>query len=85
MRVSTDSADTERIIKEFPLWCGGLKIQSSSSGHCRGGGLIACLARWVEGSEVATAEVQVSAVAQIQSLARELPKSVGAALKKKER
>ena len=32
---------------------------------------------------MATAEAQVSAVAQIQSLARELPNSVGVAIKQK--
>ena len=38
---------------------------------------------WVKGSSIATAVVQVAAVAGIQSLAQELPYIAGAALKKK--
>ena len=54
--------------------------QLSSSGHCRGAGLIPSPAQWVKGSSVATVVAQVTATAQIQSLAWELPYTVGAAI-----
>ena len=46
-------------------------------------GLIPSLAQWVKGYSVAIAMVQVAAMAQIQSLAQELPCAMGAAIKKK--
>ena len=52
-------------------------------GRCRGIDSIPGLAQWVKGSGVAAAVAQVTAVAQIQSLPRELPCTVGVAIKKK--
>ena len=45
--------------------------------------MIPGLAQWIKKSSVAAAMVEVSAVAQIQSLAQELPYAVGAAIKLK--
>ena len=59
-------------IKEFPIWCSGLRTNCSSLGYCRGARSIPGQAQLVKGSSIATAEAQVSAVAQIQSLAWEL-------------
>ena len=58
---------------EFLPWCRVLRILLLSSR--RGIGLISSSAQWVKGSGVAVA------VAQIQSLARELPCAAGVALK----
>ena len=44
---------------------------------------IPCPVQWVKGSSIAKAVVWVTAVAQIQPLARELPYAVGVAIKKK--
>ena len=55
----------------------------SSSGCCRGAGLIPGVAQWVKGFGVAAAVAQVTAGAQIQSLAQELPYTMGAAIKLK--
>ena len=55
------------------------------SGHCRGEGSIPSPGQWVKGSGVATAAAQVSAVAWIQSLVQELPRTTGTAIKKKEK
>ena len=52
-----------------------LESNCSSLGHCGGLGLIPGLVQWVKRSGVATA------VARIQSLARELPYAVGVAVK----
>ena len=41
-------------------------------------------AQWVKGSGIVTAAPQVVAVAQIQSLARELPYAAGVAIKLKQ-
>ena len=46
-------------------------------------GSIPRLAQWVKGSGIATAVVQVVAVAWIQSLATELPCAAGAAIGEK--
>ena len=43
------------------------------------------MAQWVKGSSVAAAVVQVTALAQIQSVAREHPYTVSAAIKIKNR
>ena len=50
-------------------------------GHCGGMGLIPGLVQWVKGSGVATAVLQVEAVAQIWSLAWQCPYAVCAAIK----
>ena len=44
-----------------------------------------CPLQWVKGSGIATAELQVAAVAWIQSLAQELPYDTGAAVKLKKK
>ena len=54
----------------------------SNSGHCGGMGSIPGPAQWVKGSTVATAATQVTAEAQLPSLAQELPYAVDVAIKK---
>ena len=46
-------------------------------------GLIPSPGKWVKGASTATTKAQVTAVAQIQSLAQELPYAMGVAIQKK--
>ena len=64
------------IALEFPLWHSGLRIQLQHLGFLQRCGFDPCLEQWVKGSGI------TAAVAQIQSLAWELPHAVGAAIKK---
>ena len=51
------------------------------SGHCGGAGLIPGPAQWFKISRAAAAVAQFAAMAQIQSLAEELPYAVGMTIK----
>ena len=52
-------------------------------GHCRRMGSVPCgMAQSIKGSSVAAAAAQVTAVAQIQSLAQELPYATAVVIKK---
>ena len=64
--------------------CGAVGQGSDCSGSdgCRGWGSIAGPAQWMEGCADAAAVAQVTAAAQIQSLAWELPHAMGADIKK---
>ena len=64
-------------VPSFLLWV-SIRLQL-----LRGTGLIPGLVQWVKGSDIAAAAAQVAAVAQLQSLARELPYAVGVAIKLK--
>lgn len=55
----------------------GYESDCSSSGCYRVLGLIPSPAQWVKGSSIAAVAAQVTAVAQFQSLAQELPRVIG--------
>ena len=59
----------------------GSEPDYSGLGHCGGVNSIPILAQWVKGSSIATAVVEVTAVAGIQSPAWELPNATDAAIK----
>ena len=67
---------------EFPLWHRGLRgLLHVAQVRYRGTGSIPGPAQWVKGFGVAAAPVRITAVAQSQSLAWELPYATGAAIK----
>lgn len=67
---------------EFPLWHKGLRgLLQVAQVRYRGTGSIPGPAQWVKGFGVAAAPVRITAVAQSQSLAWELPYATGAAIK----
>ena len=59
------------------------KSDCSGSGWCRGAGSIPHPTQWVKGSGIAEAVSYVTAAAQIQSLAWELPCALSVAIKTK--
>ena len=59
----------------------GLESNCSGSDHCGGKGPIPSPAQWVNGSGIAAAVVQVTAEAQIRSLACEFAYTMGVAIK----
>ena len=72
-------------MKEFSLWCSGLRIQPQRLGSLQGHGSIPGLLQCVKGYSVAAAVTQSAAVGYIQSIAPELPYSESAAIRKKKK
>ena len=86
-QVRYNTTHTFKVLQGESSRCGTVDYEYdfSSLGCCRGMGLIPKLTQWVSGSGIATAVAQVAALAQIQSLACELPYAAGAAIKKKKK
>ena len=68
-----------KTMSEFPLWCSVLRIQLQQLRSLQGAGSIPGL---TSGSSVAATVAEVTAAAQIQFLAQELPYAMSAAIKK---
>ena len=65
-------------------WVKKLTVAAQVS-HCRGKGSIPGLAQWIKGSSIAAAVAEAAPLARIQTLAQELPYTVGDPIKKKKK
>ena len=70
-------------LQSSPCGIVGQESDCSGSGRCGDVGSIPSTGQWVKAFGIAAALAQVSVVAQIQSLALELPYAAGAAIKLK--